>query len=120
MTNILRVMKNVIEVNGTNFETEVLQTTGPVLVDFYAPWCGPCKMLTPLLEGLSGEFAGRVKFAKANVDENPELAACFEISAVPTLLLFSHGQVVDQIRGFPGPGPLKAWLQKAAGSAMPA
>ncbi len=113
-------MTNVIEVNETTFEAEVLQAPGPVVVDFYAPWCGPCKLLTPFLEQFAGQFAGRVKLAKANVDDLPELAACFEISAVPTLMLFSHGQVVDQLRGFPGPGPLKAWLQKAAGAAVPA
>ena len=113
-------MNTVIEVNESSFEAEVLQASGPVLVDFYAPWCGPCKMLTPFVEQLSGQLAGRVKFVKANVDETPELAACFEITAVPTLLLFSHGKVIDQIRGFPGFGPLKAWLQKAAGTAVPA
>jgi len=67
-------MKNMIELTETNFETEVLQASVPVVVDFYAPWCGPCKMLAPILEQLAPQFEGRVKFAKLNVDEAPELA----------------------------------------------
>ena len=68
-------MKNLIELSESSFEVEVLRTDLPVVVDFYAPWCGPCKMLAPLLEQLAGEFQGRIKFAKANVDDTPELAA---------------------------------------------
>ncbi len=111
-------MKNIIELTEKSFETEVLKATGPVLVDFYAPWCGPCKMLAPLLEQLAGEFAGKVKFVKLNVDDAPELSADHEITGVPTLMLFCGGKVVDQVVGFPGPRLLKAWLDKAVGPAV--
>ena len=113
-------MKQIIELTETNFEPEVLKATGPVVVDFYAPWCGPCKMVTPLLEQLAGELDGRLKFAKANVDETPILAARYKITGVPTLVLFRGGEAVDQVVGFPGPRQLKAWLDKAANAAVAA
>ena len=113
-------MKNIIELNETNFESEVLKAAGPVLVDFYASCCGPCKMLAPLLEQLAGELAGKLKFVKLNVDDAPELSADHEITGVPTLMLFRGGNVVDQVVGFPGPCALKAWLDKAVGSAVSA
>ncbi len=110
-------MKNIIELNETTFKPEVLQAAIPVLVDFYAPWCGPCKMLAPLLEQLAVEFKGRVKFTKLNVDEAPELSGQFQISGVPTLMVFRGGQVEDSMVGFRSPSALKAWLEKAAGPA---
>ncbi len=111
-------MRNIIELNETNFEPEVLGTTAPVLVDFYAPWCGPCKMLAPLLEQLAAELAGKLKFAKLNVDDAPELSADYEITGVPTLMLFRNGKAVDQIVGLPGPHQLKTWLDEAANAAI--
>jgi len=102
-----------IELNGQIFEQEVIQATSPVLVDFYAPWCGPCKMLAPALESLAAEFAGRIKFAKVNVDEAGELAVRYGISGVPTLLLFNNGQVVDTLVGLAPPHTLKARLEAA-------
>ena len=119
-TNRVESMKNTIELNGANFEAEVLHAAVPVVVDFYAPWCGPCKMLAPMLEQLAGEFAGRLKFAKANVDETPDLAATFEVSGVPTLMLFRGGKAVDQVVGFSGLRQLKAWLEKAANTTVTA
>ena len=107
-------MKNIIELTETNFETEVVRATGPVLVDFYAPWCGPCRMLAPLLEQFAAEFSGKVKFAKVNIDDAPALAGEYEISSVPTLMVFRDGEPVDQVEGFYGPRPFKAWLEKAA------
>jgi thioredoxin 1 len=113
-------MKNIIELNETNFDLEVRQAAGPVLVDFYAPWCGPCKMLAPVLEQLAGEFAGKIKVAKLNVDEAPVLAGACNITGVPTLMLFRDGQMVERIVGLPSPRALKAVLDKAAGETVPA
>jgi len=113
-------MNNLVKLTEANFESEVIQAAIPVVVDFYAPWCGPCKVLAPLLEQLAGEFAGRLKFAKSNVDETPELAACFEITGVPTLMLFRDGEPVDQVVGLPGPRQFKAWLDKAANATVTA
>ena len=107
-------MKNIVELSTANFKTEVLQATGPVLVDFYAPWCGPCKMLAPLLERLAGEWAGRVKFAKANVDDLPDVAGFYGITGVPTLMLFRSGTNLDQMVGLSSGRELKAWLENAA------
>ncbi len=121
VTNNAEAMKsNIVELTEANSETEVLQAALPVVVGFYAPWCGPCKMIAPLLEQFSGEFAGRLKFAKANVDQMPVLASSFEITGVPTLMLFRGGEPVDQLVGFPGPRQFKAWLDKAANAAVAA
>ncbi len=106
-------MKHVIELNEQNFECEVLKAAGPVLVDFYAPWCGPCKMLAPLLELLAAEFNGKIKFAKLNVDDAPEQAGFYGITGVPTLMLFDGGQPVDQVVGMVSPRAFKTWLENA-------
>lgn len=82
-----------------NFRQEVLESSLPVLVDFWAPWCGPCRVVAPLLEALAKEFAGQVKVAKLNVDEFEQLASQYQIQAIPTLLFFKAGQVVDQVTG---------------------
>src|SRR5262245_55729008 len=92
-------MKPTIEINDTNFESEVLKSTQPVVVDFWAEWCGPCKMLGPVLDEIAGEQTGRAKVAKVNIDENPELAARFSVRAIPTLLYFSGGTLRNQTVG---------------------
>ncbi len=107
-------MGKVTELSESSFEQEVLKAELPVLVDFYAPWCGPCKMVAPLLEQLAGEFQGRVKFAKLNVDEAPNLASAHAITGVPTLAIFRDGQLADKMVGFKGTNAFKSWLEAAA------
>jgi thioredoxin 1 len=92
-------MKPTIEVNETNFEAEVLNSTQPVVVDFWAEWCGPCKMLGPVLDEVATEQSGKAKVAKVNVDENSALAERFGIRSIPTLLYFSGGEVRKQTIG---------------------
>lgn len=89
-------MNAMTEINEANFETEVLKSTVPVVVDFWATWCGPCKMIAPVLEEIATESAGRVKVVKVDVDQNQNLAARFNIQSIPTLLFFSNGNVVAQ------------------------
>jgi len=107
-------MKNTLEINETNFEKEVLQSDQPVLVDFWAEWCGPCKMLAPVLDEIATEQAGRVKVAKINVDASPELAARFAIQSIPTLLYFAGGEVKDQTVGAVGKRIILSKLEKLA------
>src|SRR4028119_502093 len=90
---------NVITVSDSNFETDVVQSPVPVLVDFWAPWCGPCKMIAPILDEIAEEKAGAVKVAKVDVDNNQGLAGRFSVRAIPTLLLFKDGNVREQIVG---------------------
>ena len=110
-------MKPTIEINEANFETEVLQSKQPVLVDFWAEWCGPCKMLAPLLDEIATEQAGRMKVAKVNVDMNPVLAARFGIQSIPTLLYFAGGEVRDKTIGVTGKRAILSKLEKLAAPA---
>lgn len=111
-------MNHLREINAADFESEVLRASVPVVVDFYAPWCGPCQMLAPVLDQSAGELAGQVKIVKLNVDDAQELVGQFDITGVPTLKLFRDGQAVDEVVGMPSPGALRRWLQQAA--AVPA
>jgi thioredoxin 1 len=101
-----------INITEKNFQTEVLQSAQPVLVDFSAEWCGPCKMLEPILGELAGEYNGKVRFGKVNIDQEQGLAAQFNVSAVPTLLFFKQGEVVDQRRGLKSKAELKQSLDR--------
>jgi thioredoxin 1 len=105
-------MKTTIEINDANFESEVLQSTQPVLVDLWAEWCGPCKMLGPVIDEIALEQSGRVKVAKVNVDSNPGLAARFGIQSIPTLLYFASGEVRDQTVGVLSKRAIVAKLEK--------
>jgi len=100
---------SLISVSNDNFDAEVKEASEPVIVDFWAEWCGPCKMLTPVLEEIAGEQDGALKIVKVNVDENQELAAQYDISAIPTLLVFQGGELKDTITGVL---PKEAILQK--------
>ena len=86
-------MKSTIEINEANFETEVLKTSQPVLVDFWAEWCGPCKMIAPILDDVAKEYNGKLKVAKLNIDENQETPAKYGIRGIPTLMLFKGGNI---------------------------
>lgn len=95
------------EVTDQNFEDEVVKAETPTLVDFWAPWCGPCRMVAPIVEELAGEYEGRVKFVKMNTDENPVVSSRYGIRSIPTLLVFKDGEVKGQIVGFRPKSELK-------------
>ena len=90
------------QVTENNFQAEVLESSTPVLVDFWATWCGPCQMMGPVVEELSGELSGKVKVCKVNVDENPELAEKYDVMSIPNFVLFKDGNAVKQIAGAVG------------------
>ncbi len=91
--------KNLINVTDDSFQKEVLDSEVPTFVDFWASWCGPCRMIGPIFEELSNEYAGKVKFAKVNVDENPKIPSNYGVRGIPTLIMFKGGKAVDQIVG---------------------
>jgi thioredoxin 1 len=90
---------NIVQLNAANFQAEVLNSPLPVLVDFWAEWCGPCKMIAPLLDELAGEYAGKARVTKCNVDEAGELAAQYRITSIPALIVFKGGEVKAQVVG---------------------
>ncbi len=106
-------MSKPAEVTDADFESEVLKSDLPVLVDFWAPWCGPCRMVAPIVEELAGEYDGKVKFVKMNTDDNIQTATKYGIRSIPTLLMFKGGETVDQVIGFRPKSDLKRTLDKS-------
>lgn len=106
-------MSNVVHVDDNNFKTEVLDSSVPVLVDFWAAWCGPCKMIAPIIEELAVQFDGKVKVAKLDTEESRQIPARYGIRGIPTIILFNKGEVVDQIVGAVPKPTLVSFISKA-------
>jgi thioredoxin 1 len=114
--SLLVSMENMKHFDGPTFEADVLKASEPVVVDFYADWCGPCRMMTPVVEQLAVEYAGKVTIGKLDVDANQDIAIRYGVMGIPTLGLFRDGKLVDRLVGYPGgAAPIKAWIEKGAG-----
>lgn len=106
--------EGVLDVNDESFEEEVLKADMPVLVDFWAPWCGPCKAIAPTVEQLAKDFGDKIKFTKCNVDDNPVTPAKYGIRAIPTLIFFKNGDIAEQITGMVAKAKLEEAISKLA------
>ena len=106
-------MSKPTEVTDNNWETEVLKADQPVLVDFWAPWCGPCRMVAPIVDELATEYDGKVKFLKLNTDDNVQTASRYGVRSIPTLMMFKGGEAVDHVIGFRPKSQLKQTIEKA-------
>ena len=113
-------MSKVIDINQTQFQTEVLDSNLPVLVDFYATWCPPCRALGPILDRLAEEFAGQIKLVKINSDEEPSLAEAYDVTGLPTVVFFEAGEDVGQFSGLPQESALREQLKNWVGSSKDA
>ena len=108
-------MSEPIPVNDANFDQTVLQADVPVLVDFWATWCAPCRMVAPVIDGLATEYEGKVNFAKLDVDQNPKTASKYSVMSIPTLIIFKKGEPVSHVVGFRPKAELKQSLDAALG-----
>ena len=104
-----------VHVTSADFEEQVLKSSEPVVVDFWAPWCGPCKSIGPVLDRLAAQYSGSVKVAKINVDEEPALAQTFKVRGIPTLFVVENGEPTNQIVGFGGPKPIEDLFEQLSG-----
>jgi thioredoxin 1 len=105
-------LSDMTSVDQNNFQTEVLQATSPVLVDFWAPWCGPCRMVAPVVDKVAQTYQGRLKVVKLNTDDSPSIAGKYEVSGIPALILFKGGEPVDRIVGYVPEKQLSAMVEK--------
>jgi thioredoxin 1 len=105
-------MSNAIAVTDANFETEVLKAGTPVLVDFWAPWCGPCRAVAPAVDAIASEFSGRVKVVKLNTDEEQQVAIKYGVGSIPTLMVFKNGEMVERVLGVRPKGELAAMVSR--------
>jgi len=105
--------EHIVELTDDNFDNEVLKSSVPVLVDFWASWCGPCKAIAPLIDEVAAEYQGKIKVGKVNVDDNPTAPSNFGVRGIPTLILFKNGDVVDQVVGAVPKNQLKTLIDKA-------
>ena len=104
---------NVLDITDANFQQEVMQSSEPVLIDFWAPWCGPCRMIAPMVEELAGENKGSFKVGKINIDDNPSAAQNYGVSSIPTLMIFKGGEVVERFVGVQPKNRLQAAIDAA-------
>ena len=106
------MVEGILEIDDITFDAEVLKSDKPVLIDFWAPWCGPCRAISPLVEQLAGEFGDKIKFVKCNVDDNPISPGKYGIRSIPTLMFFKDGNVVDQVIGIVAKSKLEEVINK--------